>query len=292
MPDRRLRVPGFGARWQDPDPALERLVVEAASIVEYPVLPDLSGVVGRRLRQAPVSSRLPLGSLRLRVGRALRPVLQPAWEPVAIALVVLITLLSGTLALSPTARRAVAGWLGLRGVRIEFTPTPSGPTIQLGTGLNLGEQLTLAEAQARVPFRIRVPHVPELGPPDSVYLRTGNFAEQVTLLWSARPGLPRAAQTGVGLLLTQFRATVDADYIKKITSEATRLEFTSVNGGDAFWIAGPPHQVFLIDENGELVPDTIRLAGNVLLWEQGDLTLRIEGDIAKEKALRIASSVG
>jgi hypothetical protein len=282
---------GRGVRRTAPDPALERLVVEVGSMVDYPVLPDLSVAVGRRLRVAPTPSPWSLESLRVRLRGALRPVLQPAWQPVAVALVVLITLLSGTLALSPTARRAVAGWLGLRGVRIEFTPTPSAP-LPLGTGLNLGERLTLVQAQARVPFRILVPHVPDLGPPDAVYLRTGNFAEQVTLLWRAGPGLPRAEATGVGLLLTQFRASVNADYLKKITFESTRLEFTDVNGGDAFWIAGPPHQISLVDQNGELVPDTIRLAGNVLLWEQGDLTLRIEADITKEKALRIASSVG
>jgi hypothetical protein len=218
-------------------------------------------------------------------------VLQPAWQPVAVALLVIVALLSGTLAFSPSARRAVADWLGLRGVRIQFTPTPSASPLPLGTGLNLGERMTLSEAQARVPFRILVPHVPELGPPDAVYLRTGNFAEQVTLLWRARAGLPRAAQTGVGLLLTQFQASVDVDYLKKITFEATKLEFLTVNGGNAFWIAGAPHQVSLVNEDGQLVPETIRLAGNVLLWERGELTLRIESGLTKEGAVRVAASV-
>jgi hypothetical protein len=292
MPDRRLRMSRFGRRWSDPDPALENLVMASASMVAYPSLPDLSGIVGKRLREAPSPSPWSARSLRLRLGRGFRPVFQPAWQPVAITLVVLIALLSGTLSVSPTARRAVADWLGLRGVRIEFSPTPSSPILPLGTGLNLGRQVTLAQAQANVPFRILLPEVPDLGPPDAVYLRTGNFAEQVTLLWRARPGLPKAETTGAGLLLTQFQATVDEDYMKKITSEATRLEFTRVNGGDAFWIEGPPHQVFLVDENGDLVPDTIRLAGNVLLWEKGELTLRIEAHITKDRALRIAGSVG
>jgi hypothetical protein len=273
------------------DPTLERLVVEAGSLVEYPMLPDLSGVVGRRIRQAPTPSRWSLGSLRLWLGGALRPVLQPAWQPVAVALIVLIALLSGTLALSPTARRAVADWLGLRGVRIQTTPAPSAPSLPLGTGLNLGERMTLQEAQAQVPFRIMVPDVSDLGPPDAVYLRRGNFDPQVTLLWHARPGLPDARETGEGLLLTQFRATIDADFIKKITPQTTRLEFTNVNGGDAFWIAGPPHQLAFLDTDGNILPDTVRLAGNVLVWEQGDLTLRIEGNLTKAQALRIASSV-
>ncbi|HEY3211476.1 MAG TPA: hypothetical protein VGL18_17110 [Actinomycetota bacterium] len=291
MADRWLRLPGRGSRGMEPDPALERLVAEVGSLVDYPAVPDLSGVVGRRLRQAPTPSRWSPESLRLRLRGALRPVLQPVWQPVAVALIVLIVVLSGTLAFSPTARRAVAGWLGLRGVRIEFTPTPSA-TLPLGTGLNLGERLTLAEAQARVPFRIVVPHAPDLGPPDAVYLRSGNFAGQVTLLWHARPGLPRARETGEGLLLTEFRASVDAAFIKKISFEATTLEAVRVNGGNGFWIAGAPHEVSFVNENGQLLPDTVRLAGNVLLWEQGDLTVRIEGKLTKDQALRIARTVG
>jgi hypothetical protein len=273
------------------DPTLERLVVEAGSLVDYPLLPDLSVSVGQRLRQRPSPSRWSPESLRLRLRAALRPVLQPAWQPVAVTLIVVVALLSGTLAFSPAARKAVAGWLGLRGVRIQFTPTPSASPLPLGTGLNLGEKMTLAEAQTQVPFKILLPHDPDLGLPDAVYLRRGNFDPQVTLLWHARPGLPKARETGEGLLLTQFRAGVDADFIKKISFEATTLEPVRVNGGQGFWIAGARHQLSFVDENGNLLPDTVRLAGNVLLWEQGELTLRIEGKLSKDQALRIASTV-
>jgi hypothetical protein len=273
------------------DPSLERLVVEVGSLVDYPVLPDLSLAVGQRLRQRPSPSRWSPESLRLRLRAALRPVLQPAWQPVAVALIVVVALLTGTLAFSPAARRAVAGWLGLRGVRIQFTPTPSASPLPLGTGLNLGEKMTLADAQTQVPFRILVPHDPDLGPPDAVYLRRANFDPQVTLLWHARPGLPNARETGEGLLLTQFRAGVDAQFIKKISFEATTLEPVTVNGGEGFWIAGAPHQLSFVDENGNLLPDTVRLAGNVLLWEQGELTIRIEGKLSREQALRLASTV-
>jgi hypothetical protein len=290
MPDRWLRMPGHGSG-PVPSAALERLLAQTGSAVEYPQLPDLSLAVGRRLREAPTPSRWSPEAVRSRLRSAIRPVLRPAWQPVAVALVVLIALLSGTLVLSPGARRAVAGWLGLRGVRIEVTPSPSASPLPLGNNLNLGEQVTLAQAKGRVPFRILIPHAPDLGPPDAVYLRTGNFAEQVTMLWRAGPGLPRAAHTGVGLLLTQFRATMDVDLIKKVTSEATTLEGVRVNGGQGFWIAGAPYQILLVNSDGGIVPDSIRLAGNVLLWEQGDLTLRIEADLAKERALGIAATV-
>jgi hypothetical protein len=36
--------------------------------------------------------------------------------------------------------------------------------------------------------------------------------------------------------------------------------------------------------------EQVRLAGNVLLWERGTRTLRLEADISKEEALRIAES--
>ncbi len=290
MADRWLRLPR-GPQGKEPDPDLERLVVQVGSLVDYPVLPDLSVAVGRRLRQAPTPSRWSPESLRVRLRRALRPVLQPAWQSVALAVVVLIALLSGTLAFSPTARRAVADWLGLRGVRIELTPTPSASPRPLGTGLNLGEEVSLAQAQARVPFHVVIPYVPDLGPPDAVYLQASNFAERVTLLWRARPGLPKAETTGVGLLLTEFRATINEEFIKKVAFEATTLEAVRVNGGSGFWIAGAPHQISLVDRDGAVVPETIRLAGNVLLWEQGDLTVRIESHLMKDDVLRIATTV-
>jgi hypothetical protein len=271
------------------DPSLERLLVEARSLVEFPAVPDLSGVVASRLRQAAAPPRKAAGPLRSR--RALRPLFHPAWQPVAVALVALIVLLSGTLVLSPTARRAVAGWLGLRGVRIQLSPSPSASPLPLGTGLDLGQEMTLAEAQARVPFHIVVPHTPTLRPPDAVFLRSGYFDPQVTLLWHARPGLPMAHETGEGLLLTEFQASVEVDLIKKFVSEATVFEPVRVNGGEGFWIAGAPHTLAFVDKDGAILSDAIRLAGNVLVWEQGKLTLRLEGRLGRDQALSIAASI-
>ena len=42
----------------------------------------------------------------------------------------------------------------------------------------------------------------------------------------------------------------------------------------------------------QMIVGAIRLAGNVLLWEHGDLTLRIESSLSKELALAVAESVG
>jgi hypothetical protein len=277
------------------DNELEQALRASAPFVAYPDVVDLSGLVGRRLREAPPVPARRRTSLRIR--RVLRPVLRPALQPAlaraAVALVVIIAVIGGTLVFSPSARRAVAGWLGLRGVKIEVTPTPSAlPSLTptLGAGLDLGKRVTLTQAQAAVAFRILVPA--ELGPPDEVYLRTGFIQDEVILLYRARPGLPAAPFTGAGLLLAEFQARIDTEYIEKkiVFVGATDLEAVTVRGDPGYWIAGAPHYILYFDSQGRQVQDQTRLAGNVLLWQHGEVTFRIEADIGKEQALSIAGS--
>jgi hypothetical protein len=272
---------------------LERALRGAAAFVAYPELPDLSGLVGRQVRESPAAARRrwPSWDIRRTLRPVLRPPLQPALARAAVAVAVAVAIFAGTMAFSPTARRAVAGWLGLRGVKIEVVPSPTlsrSPT-PLGFGLDLGTRVTLSEAQEAVPFPILVPAA--LGPPDEVYLRIGFIQDQVTLLYRARSDLPRASTTGAGLLLTEFRATIDRELIeKKVALSSTRIDPVVVNGGPGYWIEGA-HDIYLLGPDGEPIGDSVRLAGNVLLWEQGDVTLRIEADITKEQALAIAATV-
>ena len=37
--------------------------------------------------------------------------------------------------------------------------------------------------------------------------------------------------------------------------------------------------------------DTLRLAGNTLIWHHGDVLVRLEADVSKATALRIARSM-
>ncbi|TMK96510.1 MAG: hypothetical protein E6G40_11435 [Actinobacteria bacterium] len=284
----------MSSRWQAATSEdLERALAQAASFVAYPEVGDLSGVVARRIREAPALAprRRALPSLRELFRPAARPILQPAWLKAAVAVAVAVAMFTGTLVLSPTARHAVAGWLGLRGVKIEIVPSPSITVPRLlGTGLDLGDRVTLAEAQPQVPFEILFPA--ELGPPDELYLRTDLAVDEVTLVYRARPGLPAAAATGEGLLIGEFQAGIDNQLIeKKVGSQATKIEPVSVDGQPGYWIEGA-HEVYLIGPDGEQLADTVRLAGNVLLWEKGKVTLRLEADISKAEALRIARSVG
>ena len=64
-----------------------------------------------------------------------------------------------------------------------------------------------------------------------------------------------------------------------------------MNGGRGVWLEGAPHLLVVPDARGQFRQDRVRLAGNVLLWEQNGLLLRLEGAFSRDEALAIAASV-
>ncbi|MDQ4096754.1 MAG: hypothetical protein M3144_02645, partial [Actinomycetota bacterium] len=203
----------------------------------------------------------------------------------------LVLCFTAILAASPAARHAVAGWLGLRGVEIKFGDSRTPPTTAgVGSGLALGEMTSLAEARRRVTFPVVLP--PErLGPPDEVYYSASPPGGRVTFLYRAAPGLPEASLTGAGLLLTQFRAEVDEAFTRKVIDLGVRVEEVTVAGGRGYWFEGAPHRLVFADENGQFYEDRSRLAGNTLVWERGDITLRLESALSKDAAIELAESL-
>jgi hypothetical protein len=262
---------------------LELALVDLGRRLDFPEPgPELALAVGHRLRSAQVGETA-----------SFRPLFRPAWQRVAVAVAAMVAVLTGVLVVSPGAREAVARWLGLRGAGLEVVPTlPPAPTRPLGEGLFLGRRVSLAEAERSAPYSILVPTLPELGSPDEVYVEARVGDRIVSLVYRSRPGIPPAAQTGAALLVTQFRARIDEELIeKKLLGTGTDIEFVTVGGEDGFWLEGQPHVLYFQDPDGIRLEQTVRLAGNVLLWERGDLTLRIEGDINREQAIRIAESM-
>lgn len=279
------------------DPDLERALIDLGPRLAYPPTPDLAPAVRARLAAHPHARRPPR-----------RGFFTPRW---GLALAAVFVLLAGIpLVVSPSARTAVAERLGLRGVKITYVPTAPAPTPASPTGapvpvevhLGLGEPLTLAEAPARVPYRVLLPSLPDLGPPDQVFVTQVVPGGQVALVYRPRPGIPDTTEagvrprpglpgTGVGILLTQFRGDFAPEFLGKGIGPGTRLEQVTVNGAPGYWIEGQPHALFYRDANGEIHDDRVRLAGNTLLWEQDGLTLRLESALTREEALRIAESV-
>lgn len=243
---------------------LERSLVELGARIAYPREPDLAAAVARRIEAEPAP--------RLRRSA-------PGWRRRGLALGIALALLA--------TGAALASYLGVRGVRITVGPSPTlGPGV--GSSLDLGARVTLARARAEVTFPVRVPAA--LGDPDEAYVGVGVAGGQVTLLYRPRPGLPEAGGTGAGLLLTEFRAKVARDLLGKVVSSPRQIQDVPVNGAPALWIEGA-HLVFYLDAEGEVIEETVRLSANVLLWQIGDVTLRLESALPKERAIRIAESV-
>jgi hypothetical protein len=278
--------------------ALEAALRSLGEIVAFPATgEELSASVAARIA-VPRQEREPGRVYSLSARRAARPLIRPAWHRAVAATAAVLVIASGVLVGSPSARDAVAGLLGLRGVRIERVPSLVGsPRLALGHGLDLGQRLPLDQATARVTYRILVPEPTAfvgaggLGPPDEVYLAAGIPGGQVSLVYRARAGLHVAASTGAALLVSEFRGSVHEEFLGKSLGPGTELTSVSVNGGRGYWISGNPHEIYLLDESGRIRQDTVRLSGNVLLWEQGDLVVRIESQLGETQALAIARSM-
>jgi hypothetical protein len=279
--------------------ALDAALRSLGGVVAFPAARDeLPASVMTRIT-APGQLRDPARVFSLSARRAARPVIRPAWHRVVAAAAAVLVIATGVLVGSPSARDAVAGLLGLRGVRIERVPHPVGsPRLALGHGLDLGVRIPLDQATARVPYRVLVPRpslivgAAELGPPDEVYLAAGIPGGQVSLVYRARAGLHVASSTGAALLVSEFRGSVNREFLGKSVGPGTALISVSVNGGQGYWISGNPHEIYLLDESGRIRQDTVRLAGDVLVWEQGDLVVRIESQLDEAQSLAVARSMG
>ena len=237
---------------------LERALVALGRDVEVPAAPDLPPAVLARLEPRPTP----------------RP--RRRWA-VVVAFAVLAAL-AATLAI-PDARSALLRILHIGAERIELVDELPEVTLQHDLEFVLGERVTPEEARRRAAFDLR-----ELDePPDRVYLGDRGT---VWFLY----GTPER----VRLLIAQTsRLRLGTDLIfKKLVGSQTRIEPVEVDGSPGFFLDGEPHLVLLLDESGQVVEESARLARNVLVWESGGVTYRLEGDFGKEKALRLARSLG
>ena len=255
----------------DPENKLEQRLVRLAQRLDLPAAPDIADRVAAELEAAPVGRSRPRRSFWLR----------PGLVSAAAALV----LVAGALVFSPTTRDAVADWIGLDGLRVGFGEQPAEP---LGDDLMLGTRTTLKRAIESAGFEVSPPTA--IGPPDEVYLNLDEPSAFVSLVYAADDELPQAETTRVGLLLTVFRARIDEPVLKKSIGAGV-IEQVNVGGAPGYWIAGEPHVLYYIDENGRFGEDRARLAGNTLAWQSGGLVYRLESALSKERALEIARSV-
>jgi hypothetical protein len=234
--------------------ALRRLGHE----LDWPETPDLTAAVRRRI-DAPPEPRFRRRTL-------------------AIALAVLVVAVGAVMAVPP-ARTAILDWLGFGGVEIRRVAEL--PSVPSEGRLVLGERVSLERARAQAGHPVLLPDEAEVGQPDAVYVDPFAPGQPVSLVYGSL-SRPR-------LLVLEFRA---APLFQKALLGETRVEQVTVDGEPGLWIEGTRHEFFYQTLDREPVRDTQRLAGNTLLWTRGPLTLRIEGDLSKAEAIRLAESMG
>jgi hypothetical protein len=260
-----------------PVPELEQQLIALGAELDWPATPDLAPAVRSRIA-APVALRAPW--------------YQSRWALAAAAVVIALAAL---VAYTPS-REAIADWVNVHVLfqRVHVLPTPSPlPSGPLGAQLGLGQPTTRAEAQSQLTWQITVPS--SLGPPDEVYLQlppTGPAQGEVTLVYSTRPGIPVANQTGVAVLVTEARGSVNKDFFGKMVGPDATIEPVTVAGHQGYWIAGSPHVFVFLDANGNFRDETMRLATNTLILDDGGTIVRIEGNLTKAQAVQIATSLG
>jgi hypothetical protein len=263
------------------DRDLGAALVAVGRDLAFPEVPDLSFIVVRRLEEKPV--RAPAME-RAAPGVGFASLLRRPGRRVALALAAVLIL----------AGSAVAGGLLVRGVRILIapdvttpppTPTVSGP---LGRTLFLGEESTLEDARRQVDFEVLLPTMRGL-PEPVAYVDDDPPGGRVSLVYPAGPGLPETEETGVGMLVMQFRGQLELPFLEKLV-RADQIQEVEVGGSRGYWVEGE-HILSYLDARGQRVEERSRLAGNTLLWQRGVVTFRLESALPMDEAIRIAESM-
>ena len=239
---------------------------------------------------------------------------------VTAAAVVAVTVV---LLLAPGPRHTIAHWFGVGSTRIE-PPTTVAPTTApatttsvvstvaappstvepdtsvvpsatFPTSLDLGPATTPADAAART--GLPVPLASSLGAPIGVFVVSPPATGQVAVLYPPSASLPRSDVGGVGALISSMPGIIAEGLFLKTEAEGTTIEsFDFVNGAGrtvhAIWLSGSPHGYVFQGRDGSPVFDTLRLATNTLLWQDGLVTYRLEASVPRERAVEIATSIG
>jgi hypothetical protein len=187
-------------------------------------------------------------------------------RPLVLALAALVLGIAIAFAVPP-ARSAILRFLHLRGVTIERVHRLP-PAEERDLRATLGAPATRAAAERYVGFRILLP-----------------ANERETQLYIRDQTVSMLLEKPEPALLTEFRAGGPTSlFVKKLAGAGTRIEPVEIDGAPGYWLTGAPHVVL----EPQAPP---RLAGNVLLWERGGVTLRLEGKLAKSDAIDLAASI-
>lgn len=248
------------------EPTTEHLARALATLDRdrtFPPTPALAAsVAARLLADRTAGSRPRLPGLAIRSRRRI----------LALAAVGVLALLSLAL-----GARLV---LGSAEIRIQPGVTPSGPPL----GPNeLGAPVPVDRVSAAAGFRVHLPAGPD---PDEAYLIETDTGTGVLLAWEAEAGSPSLPGTPWRFALMEVVS--DGEQMVKTVARFEDVRDVTVGGRSAFWIT-IPHQLLIETDAGTR---EFSVAGNVLIWTQGDITFRLETPLGRTDAISLAERVG
>jgi len=243
--------------------------------MEYPRMPDIAGAVMTRLRPVP-HSRFTYRRL--------------AWS------LTIILVLFSSLMLIPTVRAAVIEFIQIGIIRIfprtvepVTTATPENVTQETAVPSDsspllipfldqIAGETDLINAQKIAPHPLLLPTYPtDIGQPNRVYVQDAEGV--MTIFVWMDPGQPEHVKMSLHFIPVGHWA------INKFGPVV--IQETEVNGQQAIWAEG---HYPLIMQNGDLFVERL-IDGHVLIWEDGNITYRLETDLTLEGAIRIAESL-
>jgi hypothetical protein len=255
------------------DRELERELRELGSLIDYPPTPNVARAARNVLDEAANEQ-----SRRLR--RAF-PTMR--WAAVAAAFVLVVAVPT----LSPGLRATVSDWFvaedfqstGVDAGSPERQSEAGAPAAGVSKSATTpaqapqfsGERISVREAQARMDGTLILPRTPELEKPEEIYTVGTASKEGVMLVY--KYGLPPLGDSGIHLVLTEVPGDLEPAYLTGRTTAGSKFDRVSVDGNPGYWRSAGN-----------------RLPGQTLLWEQGGVALRLEANVKKEQAIRIAES--
>lgn len=247
----------------DLDEALRAL----AASIETPH-PDYARRVSARLTDRPVALRAGGGPVRRRA--------------ILIAAAVLLAL--GLIGV-PATRHAIASWFSFSGVDIRRAPPTSPlPTPTRPAQLDAGVPVTLETARAETGNRLVLAR--GLPKPDQTFFLHQGDAVAITLAYRHVPGLGPTANTGFALVITEFFDAGRPLFTKILHTGAT-ADVVTVHGNRGVFLDGP-QEIITIDRADVTRAVLPRTSANTLIWSEGPTTYRIEADVDRAGALRLA----
>lgn len=246
-----------------------------ASEPAWPSSPTLGPAVARRIADIE-----PLPQLRPRLSLPSRR----RTVVILVAATLLLAAAAGAAAL--VVRIGAESVTVVPGLPTAVPPPVLGPDV-------LGDPSSVGAAASEAGFDPLVPGA--LGEPAGVWVgsspteASGAAGSRIVMAWDPTPALPAIHDLPWGAVLIEFHGS--AEVAAKTVFEDTGGEIRGVNveGRQGLWVTGE-HTITLAHIRGG-EPVTLRVTGNVLLWQRGDVTLRLETTLGLPAALEVASSI-